>query len=94
MSNSDDDDDSTTDQPALKKGEPTSKKEVRIRLRELEKECRELKTENRKLQAEKEKSTVNFYGLRLTMENDSMKQTADNVNVILINYPNETNYNK
>ncbi len=77
MSNSDDNDNSSTDQPASKKGEPTSKKGVEIRLSELEKECWELKTENRKLRAEIKKSTVNFYDLHLPLKNDWMKQTAD-----------------
>jgi hypothetical protein len=58
MSNSDDNDDRTTDQPVLKKGRPTSKKGVEIRLRELEKECWESKTENRKLRAEIKKPTA------------------------------------
>jgi hypothetical protein len=44
----------------------------------LEKEFQELKTENRKLRAEIKKSTVNFYDLSLPLENDSMKQKADN----------------
>jgi hypothetical protein len=49
MSSIEDDEDGDLDQPASKKGKPTSKKGVKKRLREFEKVCLELSTENRKL---------------------------------------------
>jgi hypothetical protein len=49
MSSTDDNDDGDLDQPAAKKGKPTSKKGVKKRLRELEKVCLELRAENRNL---------------------------------------------